>query len=134
MADKREQADVNPYAATSLAATEPTGDAWPYDLPLAKSRRVRRLAKDADRAPLSVIGVIFLGLAGPLVFTIFFTGHLWSYDRLVRRYPNLLNSEHQEQTVAKSFAAARSKLFAWACVYAAVLAVELVWIASLFLL
>lgn len=96
-------------------------------------RDIRRLAKDADRAAMSLVGAFFLGLLGPIVFTIFFTGHLWSYDRLVRQYPDLLSIEHQHQPVAKSFAAARSKFVGFACVFRILLALELAWIARLFI-
>ena len=123
----------NPYAVTSVGTVEAMGDAWPYELPLAKSRRVRRLARDADRAPLSIVGAVFLGFVGPIVFTIFFTGHLWSYHRLIRQYPDLLNPEHQDQPTASSFAAARGKFVAWACLYGTLLAIEFVWLASLFI-
>lgn len=125
---------VNPYAATSVGTIEPTGNAWPYDLPLAKSRRVRQLANDADRAAMSIIGAVFLGLLSPLVFTIFFTGHLWSYDRMVRQYPDLLHPKHLDEPIAKSFTAARGTFVKWAWGYGTLLALEVVGIVSLFLL
>lgn len=121
---------INPYATTAVGMMEPTGDAWPYDLPLAKSRRVRRIARDTDRAALSLIGAFFLGVAGPIVFTIFFVGHLWSHDRLTRQYPELIQASH-DNPVAKSFATARDKLFAWACIYSIFLIVEIAWLVSL---
>lgn len=124
---------VNPYAPTAVASMEATGVAWPYDLPLSNSRRVRRLAKDADRAAMSILGAFFMGLLGPIVFTIFFIVQLWTYDRLVRQYPDLLSLEHQHEPVAKSFAAARSKFVAWACIFGTLLVVEFAWIASLFM-
>jgi hypothetical protein len=123
---------MNPYAPpTAVGTMEPTGEAWPYDLPLATSRRVRRIAWDTDHAALSLVGALFLGAAGPIVFTVFFVAHWWSHVRLTRRYPDLLLSSN-ENPVAKSFANARGKLRAWACIYGSFLIVEIAWLTSLF--
>lgn len=120
---------INPYAVTTAAASQVNGEAWPLDLPLKKSRRVRQLAKDADRAALSLIGAIFLGLAGPIVFTIFFVGHLLSHDRLTREFPDLM-CPPDDNPVAISFAAARKTFVTWAGIYGSLLVIVFIVLAS----
>ena len=82
------------------------------------------MARDADRWWWSFLGAFFLGALGPITFVVFFGGHLSSYDRLVKKHPQLLAADQWDEAAAVSFASARPRLKAGLVVYVLLLVVE----------
>ena len=82
----------NPYAVTADATVEPLHESWP-PIPRRDARRLLQLLTDGRRARLSLVMLLVLGGIGPFIGFIFFWGHRHSFDRLMRRYPELLNEQ-----------------------------------------
>ena len=117
--------DDNPYRPPTTSLEQTLDHEWPH-LPFRDARRVRQLAKDADRIWLSMIGCLFLGTLGPIVFSIVFFGHGRSHRRLTQNYPQLLELLPNAPPLARSFVGAGKKFRNWRNAFLFLLAVELV--------
>ncbi|MEL6105983.1 MAG: hypothetical protein AAFU85_08100 [Planctomycetota bacterium] len=100
----------NPYAATTELS-----DVAPESL----DTEVNRLVKHADRVGLSIIGLAFLGLLGPTVYTLVFIHQVRECDRLIESCRRT-DSHHVPR-----LRDARPRFLAAAQVYGALLAVEI---------
>lgn len=108
---------VNPYAVGVASTAITIDNQWPQ-IKHRDARRVRQLARDARRARWSMLGCLFLGMIGPMIFTLFFWGHLSSHRRLTRRYPDVLSpevigSDPESPEVARDFATAENVFRRW---------------------
>lgn len=121
--------DDNPYRPPATLPESALDPEWPH-LPFRDARRVRQLAKDADRIWLSMIGCVMLCHYGPFIFAIVFFALGHAHQRLSVRYPQLCDPTADAPKSAHSFAGAGKKFRNWRNAFLFLLAVEWVLVFS----